>query len=216
MASGYILEDGEIKISLDEVDFLTFMEEAKDCKDLLLPYIRIEDNYIIFRDRDVKMIIPEEVFIDKLPEFVFPETIKNKSIYSFITVIIGITGLCWYYGVELNNIFSLITWVGLLAAMMFIAYHSYLKKVYVERHRKALYIKAKFFTYLLMIFVQDITTTSTRLTRTSERMVDENEELKNMIRMMYGLIPEGVKVLHIEDHFPDGEPIMGRPKNKFS
>lgn len=216
MAGGYMLEDGEIKIGLDEEDFLTLIEEAKDCKDILKPHIRIEDNFIIFRDKDVKMIIPEEVFLNKIPEYELPTRVKALWVKIMAVGLAANVLISYILDKSLVEFFNgmMITIFILIAG--FIGDYFKSKAEYVERHRKALYIKAKFYTYLLMVFTQDVTTTSNRLTRTGERYKNENEDLKSMIRVMYGLIPEGTRSLHISDTFPDGEPIVTKSKNKYS
>lgn len=216
MVGGYIIEDGEIKISLDESDFLSLVGEVEDCADILAPHIRISDNFIIFRDRDVKLIIPEELFGDKVPEYKVPTTTKVLWGKIAIAIFTLCALTCYMMDKNFQVLYGMLLWGGAFFGIILSSYYFHLREMHVTRYRKALYIKAKLITYLMMIFTQDITTTNGRLSRTNDRHVTNIGELKEMVKTMYHVIPEGSRKLHIGESFPDGEPICTKRIGKFS
>ena len=53
MSDGYVIENGDIKLTLSDADLEDILEDVKDCRDLLEPQIRLIGNTLVFRDQDI-------------------------------------------------------------------------------------------------------------------------------------------------------------------
>lgn len=215
MSGGYTIENGEIKLALNEADFAGVLEDVSECRDLLEPHIRVVDNTVIFRDSDIKLIEPELFFIKN-----FPEWSPSKEL---------IRG--WLIGILLLTLFSLGVGVvltdGVAVTLMAIAgiviggglaiiHMSLLRNEYHTRHRRALYAKAKLLSFFYMNVLEEMTTSADRMDRTFNRLNREYLDLKERHRDIYSVLTTEQKV-RFGQTFPDGDDIEERkaPQNKY-
>lgn len=210
MDDGYVIENGEIKLTLSEADLEDVLEDVKDCRDLLEPHIRLIGNTVIFRDQDIKLIDPVTFFVRTQPIFKMPKKYKIQG--GIITAL-----LMLYLGALGNDVSLFVTMVNslmgvILGLMCYYAMYNYLFIEYQKRHRKALYVKAKLLSFFYMVILQELTTTSERLERSSNRLHNDCIELKSMYRKVFTSLPSDVRG-KVPDRFPDGEEIHLEKQN---
>lgn len=208
--AGYVIEEGKIKINLPEGDFLELLNELDGCVDLLKPFIQLENNTVIFRDQDLKLLIPEEFFKDEIPDFKPTKATVVGAIISLICV----TLFSIFMGYIESPNFGFVTFMllSLLLACSVSMRWSLQEQAYRKKHRKILYAKAKLVSFFYVNVIQDITTQNERLERSSFRYVSEIDDLKGMVRGVHSSLPHDVRDSKLGLTFPDGEEIL--PKSK--
>ena len=210
MSDGYVIENnGDIKLTLSDANLKDILEDIKNCRDLLEPQIRLEGNVAIFRDQDIKLIDPVTFFVKSPPKF----TLKKK--HQVQGIILCALMMAYFILLSANNGLTFIlinSVIGVFMGMIVVGAlfkHQYIAEL--ERHRKALYVKAKLLSYFYMVVLQELTTTSERLERNNHRVHNEHIELKAMYKKVFLSLPIEVRN-RVPDRFPDGEEI--HPENR--
>lgn len=210
MSDGYVIENGDIKLTLSDADLEDILEDVKDCRDLLEPQIRLDGNTVIFRDRDIKLIDPVTFFGKDTPKF------KLKKKHRIQGVILCAVMMCYFVllSVDKGTFFMLFnSTVGIFMGMIvYGAMHTHQNLSENLRQRKALYVKAKLLSYFYMIILQELTTTSERLERSNHRVTNDHIELKSMYKKVYMSLPSDMRN-KAPNRFPDGEEIHPERRN---
>ena len=210
MSDGYVIENGDIKLTLSDADLEDILEDVKDCRDLLEPQIRLIGNTLVFRDQDIKLIDPVTFFVKSPPKF------KLKKKHQIQGVVLCAFWMVYLMLLSMNHgmfIMLINSTVGIFMGM--IVYGALRKHLYIielERHRKALYVKAKLLSFFYMVIIQELTTTSERLERSNHRISNDHIELKTMYKRVYLSLPHEIR-LDVPNRFPDGEEIHSEKRN---
>lgn len=218
MKQGIKIENGYIYLSLSERELTSVLEDMMDCGDLVSPKIVIEGNYVRFRDEDVKMMEPELFFSKEEPRLKLSSV--NKK-HFFLINFLGVSlFLILFYLIAgtlaIGHYWSVLIGVLLLTNTCF---YLYLESEHRERHRKAIYLKAKLLTYFYMVVNLDMTNSNERLSRTSERWEKDYYKVKQWHQTLIESQPEPVRARYEGVRYPDGEPvatIRDKVPNKLS
>ncbi len=207
MKQGIKIENGYIYLALNENELVSVLEDMVDCGDLLSPHIVIEENYARFRDEDVKMMQPELFFIREEPKLRINEQVRNRFIVSNVLVFSSFLGIYYWVtgGIGIGH------WWLVLASimvMMNLCYFFYLKSEHRERHRKAIYLKARLLTYFYMVVNLDVTNCNERLTRTVHRQESEYLSVKHMHQHLLSLQPDSFREDYRGEKYPDGDYVL--------
>ena len=81
MSDGYVIENGDIKLTLSDADLEDILEDVKDCRDLLEPQIRLIGNTLVFRDQDIKLIDPVTFLLNHHLSSNLKKSTKFKGFY---------------------------------------------------------------------------------------------------------------------------------------
>lgn len=210
MSDGYVIENGDIKLTLSDADLEDILEDVKDCRDLLEPQIRLIGNTLVFRDQDIKLIDPVTFFVKSPPKF------KLKKKHQIQGVVLCTFWMAYLVLLSMNHgtfIMLFNSTVGIFMGM--IVYGALRKHLYItelERHRKALYVKAKLLSFFYMVIIQELTTSSERLERSNHRISNDHIELKTMYKRVYLSLPNEMRI-EVPNRFPDGEEIHPEKRN---
>ena len=205
MSNRYTTIDGEIILTLPPNDIFEILKELNGDEDLLLPHIKITDNKVIFRDQDLKLLIPEEFFHSQIPKYKPSDKLRRNFI---IMLLINFAlSLFLFFNKNLEVALGSFIWFGLFLVMFGWSCYKDAETEYVERQRKVLYTKAKLTTFLQLTLMQDIVSQSGRYERTNNRLEQEITATKELVRFAYNHVPSTVKSLHLPNTFPDGEDI---------
>lgn len=210
MSDGYVIENGDIKLTLSDADLEDILEDVKDCRDLLEPQIRLIANTLVFRDQDIKLIDPVTFFVKTPPKF----TLKKK--HQIQGVILCALWTAYLVLLSMNHgvpIMLLNSTIGIyIGTVVYGALRSHLYIKELERHRKALYVKAKLLSFFYMVIIQELTTSSERLERSNHRISNDHMELKTMYKRVYLSLPHEMRT-DVPNRFPDGEEIHPEKRN---
>lgn len=210
MSDGYVIENGDIKLTLSDADLEDILEDVKDCRDLLEPQIKLIGNTVVFRDQDIKLIDPVTFFVKHPPKFKLNKKHKVQG------VILCALLMMYFTLLSLNHspvILLFNSTMGIFMGMIvYGALHNHLYIVELKRHRKALYVKAKLLSYFYMIIIQELTTSSERLERSNNRINNDHIELKTMYKRVYLSLPHDIRT-EVPNRFPDGEEIHPEKRN---
>lgn len=212
MDGKYIIEDGEIKLALSEADFESVLEDVSNCRDILEPQIRIVDNMVVFRDHDIKLIEPELFFLKNIPEY----KPSNEFIHKWLFLVIVLVGFSMGVGTALGNgmVVTLMTLAGLVIGVGSSLFHfSIIRNEHHQRHRQALYAKAKLLSFFYMNVLEEMTTSVDRMERSQNRHSREYHELKERHRDVYSALTNDQKT-RFGFKFPDGDAIEEKPSDK--
>lgn len=214
MSNGYTTVDGEIILSLPPDDFFEILKEVDGCEDLLLPHIRLSDNKVIFRDQDLKLLIPEEFFKAEIPAYK-PSKMTNNI---FIGALVVLLLLCvfLFFNKNLEVAFGAFIWFGAFIGITRSAVTSEGEVIHLKKHRQALYTKAKLTSFLHMTLMQDVVAQSTRLERSNTRLERDMDSIKALVRDAYRLVSVTNRSLHLPENFPDGEEIASKSPPKYN
>lgn len=204
MSDGYVIENGDIKLTLSDADLEDILEDVKDCRDLLEPQIKLIGNTVVFRDQDIKLIDPVTFFVKYPPKFKLNKKHQVQGVILCALLMMYFTLLSLNHGpviILFNSIMGI--FMGLI---VYGALHNHLYIKELKRYRKALYVKAKLLSYFYMIIIQELTTSSERLERSNNRINNDHIELKNMYKRVYLSLPHEMRT-DVPNRFPDGEEI---------
>lgn len=205
MSDGYVIENGDIKLTLSDADLEDILDDVKDCRDLLEPHIRVTGNTVIFRDQDIKLIDPVSFFVKDAPKTKLKKKHKIAGVILCALLMTYFTLLSMEHAPIIMIINSIMgVFFGLLT---YGALSSHLHLQETKRQRKALYVKAKLLSFFYMVIIQELTTASERLERSNHRVSNDHIELKSMYRKMASSIPYELRS-QVPDRFPDGEEIQ--------
>ncbi len=204
MSDGYVIENGDIKLTLSDADLEDILEDVKDCRDLLEPQIKLIGNTVVFRDQDIKLIDPVTFFVKHPPKFKLNK--KRKVQGAILCALL----MMYFTLLSLNHspvILLFNSTMGIFMGMIvYGALHNHLYIVELKRHRKALYVKAKLLSFFYMVIIQELTTSSERLERSNHRINNDHIELKTMYKRVYLSLPHEMRT-DVPNRFPDGEEI---------
>ena len=210
MSDGYVIENGNIKLTLSDADLEDILEDVKDCRDLLEPQIKLIGNTVVFRDQDIKLIDPVTFFVKHPPKFKLNKKHKVQGVILCALLVMYFTLLSLDHSLAILLFNSTI---GIFMGMVvYGALHNHLYIAELKRHRKALYVKAKLLSYFYMIIMQELTTSSERLERSNNRISNDHVELKTMYKRVYLSLPQDIRT-EIPNRFPDGEEIHLEKRN---
>lgn len=206
MKQGIKIENGYIYLALNEKELASVLEDMVECGELVSPQIVIEGNYARFRDEDVKMMEPELFFTKEEPRLKLSNT--NKK-HFFLINFLGVSlFLILFYliagTIAIGHYWSVLIGVLLLTNACF---YLYLESEHRERHRKAIYLKARLLSYFYMIINLDVTNSNERLSRTSERWEKDYYKVKQWHQTLLEGQPEAVRARYEGVRYPDGEPV---------
>ena len=210
MSDGYVIENGNIKLTLSDADLEDILEDVKDCRDLLEPQIKLIGNTVVFRDQDIKLIDPVTFFVKQPPKF------KLNKKHKIEGVILCALLMMYFTLLSLDHSLAILLFnstIGIFMGMVvYGALHNHLYIAELKRHRKALYVKAKLLSYFYMIIMQELTTSSERLERSNNRISNDHVELKTMYKRVYLSLPQNIRT-EVPNRFPDGEEIHLEKRN---
>lgn len=210
MSDGYVIENGNIKLTLSDADLEDILEDVKDCRDLLEPQIKLIGNTVVFRDQDIKLVDPVTFFVKQPPKFKLKKKhkVQGAVLCALLMMYLTLLSLNFHPAITLFN-----SAMGIF--MGFVVYGALHNHLYIReqnRHRKALYVKAKLLSYFYMVIIQELTTSSERLERSNNRINSDHIELKNMYKRVYLSLP-GEMRSEVPNRFPDGEEIHLEKRN---
>ena len=210
MSDGYVIENGNIKLTLSDADLEDILEDVKDCRDLLEPQIKLIGNTVVFRDQDIKLIDPVTFFVKHPPKFKLNKKHKVQG------VILCALLMMYFTLLSLDHSLAILLFNSTIGIFMgMVVYGALNNRLYIaelKRHRKALYVKAKLLSYFYMIIMQELTTSSERLERSNNRISNDHVELKTMYKRVYLSLPQDIRT-EIPNRFPDGEEIHLEKRN---
>lgn len=210
MSDGYVIENGNIKLTLSDADLEDILEDVKDCRDLLEPQIKLIGNTIVFRDQDIKLVDPVTFFVKQPPKFKLKKKHKVQGAILCALLMMYLTLL------SLDSHPAIILFNSTMGIFMgFVVYGALHNHIYIgeqKRHRKALYVKAKLLSYFYMVIIQELTTSSERLERSNNRINSDHIELKSMYKRVYLSLPFELRS-EVPNRFPDGEEIHPEKRN---
>ena len=210
MSDGYVIENGNIKLTLSDADLEDILEDVKDCRDLLEPQIKLIGNTVVFRDQDIKLIDPVTFFVKHPPKFKLNKKHQVQGVILCALLMMYFTLLSLDHGPAIllfNSTMGIFTGMVVYGALH---NHLYIKEL--KRDRKALYVKAKLLSYFYMIIIQELTTASERLERSNNRINNDHIELKTMYKRVYLSLPQDIRTV-VPNRFPDGEEIHLEKRN---
>lgn len=212
MSNGYTINDGDIELGLPENDLASIMSDVLKYQDLLLPFIRVVNNTIVFRAQDLKLLDPTIFFLREIPSFSMNKTdIISILVLGLISLLIGLYLSIGHGGLIVVFVCLISCIVSLLALAVSYFYNRFR---FHERHRRALYLKAQLLSFFYMTVLQEQTTVSERSERTTLRLRREAGQMKDVCRFLYDLSDSNTKS-KVGECFPDGE-LIKPLSNKFS
>lgn len=210
--------DGEyIYLALTEAELRSVLEDMVECGDLLSPQIEIVDNCVRFRDADIKMMQPE-LFFGKAEPHIKIDMQLWKTVAIFNVVMLFLFMLIYYFSAgNLDIGHRWLIFCGVMCVANSCVY-LYLDGANKERHRKALYAKARLVSYFNATVQMDMTTSNNRLDRSRARLEKEYEIVKQMFQTLLEQQSSEVKARYKDNLYPDGDPVYEKtddikPKN---
>lgn len=206
MKQGIKIENGYIYLALSEKELTSVLEDMVECGDLVSPQIVIDGNCVRFRDEDVKMMEPELFFSREEPRLRLSNLNKNKF---FLINFIGVSLFLILFYLIAGTLAIGHYWSVLIGVLLLVntCFYLYLESEHRERHRKAIYLKARLLSYFYMIINLDMTNSNERLSRTSERWERDYFKVKQWHQTLLQSQPEAVRAQYEGSRYPDGEPV---------